>query len=119
MTLTELKKTVDSYCEEKYVNPDEVNVIITLEEMSIGPRAGTGIENIFMGFDWEQNQFRIQPKEKLVRYNKDRDVSKDICHYRDTYYCPTCQHPLKKTEVRNNNYCPFCGQRISKNIKEI
>lgn len=44
MTLAELKKIVDSYCENKYVNPDEVNVIITLEEMSIGPRAGTGVE---------------------------------------------------------------------------
>ncbi|HAU86001.1 MAG TPA: hypothetical protein DCW90_11035 [Lachnospiraceae bacterium] len=70
MTLAELKKIVDSYCENKYTNPEEVNLIITLDEMSIGPRAGTGVENAFMGFDWEHNQFRIQPKDKLVRYNK-------------------------------------------------
>ena len=82
MTLAELKKIVDSYCENKYVNPDEVNVIITLEEMSIGPRAGTGVENIFMGFDWEHNQLRIQPKEKLVRYNKQRDIPKRIIYYK-------------------------------------
>lgn len=44
MTLAELKKIVDAYYEGKYVNPDEVNVIITLEEMSMGPRAGTGVE---------------------------------------------------------------------------
>lgn len=121
MTLTELKKIVDAYYEGKYVNPDEVNVIITLEEMSMGPRAGTGVESIFMGFDWEHNQLRIQPKEKLVRYNKQRDIPKDILYYKlqDFHYCPTCQHPLKKTETRNNNFCPFCGQRFSKNIKEI
>ena len=121
MTLTELKKTVDSYCETKYVNPDEVNVIITLEEMSIGSRAGTGIENIFLGFDWEHNQLRIQPKEKLVRYNKQRDIPKDILYYKlqDIHYCPTCQHPLKKTEARNNKYCPFCGQCFTRQIKFI
>lgn len=34
MTLAELKKIVDSYCEDSYVNPDEV----------MGPRAGTGVE---------------------------------------------------------------------------
>ena len=44
MTLAELKKIVDSYCEDKYVNPDEVNVIITLGKMSLGSRAGTGVE---------------------------------------------------------------------------
>lgn len=121
MTLAELKKTVDAYCEGEYVNPDEVNVIITLEEMSIGPRAGTGIENIFLGFDWEHNQLRIQPKEKLVRYNKQRDIPKDILYYklRDLHYCPTCQHPLKKTEVRNNKYCPFCGQCFTRQIKFV
>lgn len=121
MTLTELKKIVDSYYEDDYINPDEINVIITLEEMSIGPRAGTGIENIFLGFDWEHNQLRIQPKEKLVRYNKQRDVPKDILYYKlqDLHYCPTCQHPLKKTEVRNNKYCPFCGQYFTRQIKFI
>lgn len=118
MTLTELKKIVDSYCEDEYVNPDEVNVIITLEEMSIGPRAGTGIENIFLGFDWESNQLRIQPKEKLVRYKKQRDIPKRIIYYKaqGTYCCTTCQHPMKKTEAKNNKYCPYCGQKLSGEI---
>ena len=118
MTLAELKKIVDSYCEDKYVNPDEVNVIITLEEMSMGPRAGTGVENIFMGFDWEHNQFRIQPKEKLVRYNKQRDIPKRIIYYKaqGTYCCTTCQHPMKKTEAKSNKYCPYCGQKLSGEI---
>lgn len=119
MTLGELKNIVNFYFGNKNINPEEVKLIITLEEMSIGPRAGTGVENIFMGFDWEHNQLRIEPKDKLIRYNKDRDIPKDVCHYKDIYYCSTCQHPLKKTEVRNNNYCPFCGQRLSKNINEI
>ena len=118
MTLAELKKIVDSYCETKYVNPDEVNVIITLVEMSIGARAGAGIENIFLGFDWEHNQFRIRPKEKLVRYYKQRDIPKRIIYYKaqDTYCCTTCQHPMKKTEAKNNKYCPYCGQKLSGEI---
>lgn len=118
MTLAELKKIVDSYCEDKYTNPEEVKLIITLEEMSAGARAGTDVENVFMGFDWEHNQLRIQPKDKLIRYNKDRDVPNDVRHYKDTYFCPTCQYSLRKTEIQNN-YCPFCGQHFSKNIKEI
>ena len=36
MTLAELKKIVDSYYEDKYINPKEVKIIITLEEISMG-----------------------------------------------------------------------------------
>ena len=93
MTLAELKKIVDAYYEGKYVNPDEVNVIITLEEMSMGPRAGTGVESIFMGFDWESNQLRIQPKEKLVRYNKQSDIPKDIINCRIFIIAPLVSIP--------------------------
>ena len=64
MTLAELKKIVDAYYEGKYVNPDEVNVIITLEEMSMGPRAGTGVESIFMGFE-DRKSTRLNSSHRL------------------------------------------------------
>lgn len=109
LTVRDLKKNLD------YINEDDLNarVVITLDEPSVGGRKGTGIIMAHMGFDWEDNQFRIEPKEKLSRNTFSRDTPKDIKKWRDGYFCPRCDGSLMKKEVKESRYCSRCGQRFS------
>ena len=109
LTVRDLKKNLD------YINEDDLNarVVITLDEPSVGGRKGTGIIMAHMGFDWEDNQFRIEPKEKLSRNTFSRDTPKDIKKWRDGYFCPRCDGSLMKKEVKESRYCRRCGQRFS------
>ena len=114
MKVEELKKIIDIYIEQGKGKDD---VVITLSNPSVGPRASTGISSIFPGFDWEQGQIRIEPKEKLITKDKDRDIPLPIKHReynltnkkRIVRTCPKCGGFVKVS----NKYCPSCGQRIS------
>ena len=88
-------------------------IVITLDEPSIGSRAFTSIIMAHMGFDWENNQFRIEPKEPIARNKFSRDTPRDIRKWRDGYFCPKCDGSLMKKEVKESRYCRRCGQRFS------
>lgn len=51
---------------ENGISPD-TPVKITLSEPFAGPRAWTTISEAMIGFDWETGDFRIDPKEPLIR----------------------------------------------------
>ena len=87
--------------------------MLTLDEPSIGGRAFTSIIMAHMGFDWETNQFRIEPKEPIARNKFSRDTPRDIRKWRDGYFCPKCDGSLMKKEVKESRYCRRCGQRFS------
>ena len=63
MNLKELKNIVDFAIEnlQHHQNPEEISVLITLSESSVGSRASSTIKYVGMGFDWEHGQFRIEP----------------------------------------------------------
>lgn len=65
MNLKELKDKVDNIC-EFCDNPEEIEVCITTSDNSVGPRAKVGIKNIYIGFDWEINQCRIDTKKEII-----------------------------------------------------
>lgn len=109
LTVKDLKDIIDR------TNENDLNarVVITLDEPSIGSRAFTSIIMAHMGFDWENNQFRIEPKEPIARNKFSRDTPRDIRKWRDGYFCPKCDGSLMKKEVKESRYCRRCGQRFS------
>ena len=109
LTVKDLKDIIDRTNE----NDLYALIVITLDEPSIGSRAFTSIIMAHMGFDWENNQFRIEPKEPIARNKFSRDTPRDIRKWRDGYFCPKCDGSLMKKEVKESRYCRRCGQRFS------
>ena len=109
LTVKDLKDIIDRTSE----NDLNARIVITLDEPSIGSRAFTSIIMAHMGFDWENNQFRIEPKEPIARNKFSRDTPRDIRKWRDGYFCPKCDGSLMKKEVKESRYCRRCGQRFS------
>ena len=109
LTVKDLKDIIERTNE----NDLDARIVITLDEPSIGSRAFTSIIMAHMGFDWENNQFRIEPKEPIVRNKFSRDTPRDIRKWRDGYFCPKCDGSLMKKEVKESRYCRRCGQRFS------
>lgn len=109
LTVKDLKDIIDRTNE----NDLDARIVITLDEPSIGSRAFTSIIMAHMGFDWENNQFRIEPKEPIARNKFSRDTPRDIRKWRDGYFCPKCDGSLMKKEVKESRYCRRCGQRFS------
>lgn len=93
-------------------NSEEIPILITLSENSIGPRASCEIKSAGLGFDWEHNQFRIQPTDELVhKENRYLDVKPVKCKQYDGrkyYVCSICQQKISK----NDRYCRYCGQKL-------
>ena len=109
LTVKDLKDIIDRTNE----NDLDARIVITLDEPSIGSRAFTSIIMAHMGFDWENNQFRIEPKEPIARNKFSRDTPRDIRKWRDGYFCPKCDGSLMKKEVKESRYCRRCRQRFS------
>lgn len=109
LTVKDLKDIIDRTNE----NDLDARIVITLDEPSIGSRAFTSIIMAHMGFDWENNQFRIEPKEPIARNKFSRDTPRDIKKWRNGYFCPKCDGSLMKKEVKESRYCRRCGQRFS------
>ena len=109
LTVKDLKDNIDRTNE----NDLDARIVITLDEPSVGSRAFTSIIMAHMGFDWENNQFRIEPKEPIARNKFSRDTPRDIRKWRDGYFCPKCDGSLMKKEVKESRYCRRCGQRFS------
>ena len=109
LTVKDLKDIIDRTNE----NDLDARIVITLDEPSIGSRAFTSIIMAHMGFDWENNQFRIEPKEPIARNKFSRDTPRDSRKWRDGYFCPKCDGSLMKKEVKESRYCRRCGQRFS------
>ena len=73
MKLKDLKYEID-FIYEQYKNyteiPDDLDVVITTCEHSIGGRAKVDVCHASRGFDWEGNQFRIEPVCKLIKVSE-------------------------------------------------
>jgi hypothetical protein len=65
-----------------------------------------------MGFDWEHGQFRIEPKDKLVRIgNTLNDVKPPYDRQYDNrayWWCQTCGCKVSK----DDKFCRTCGQKL-------
>lgn len=66
MNLKQLKDRID-FLYKISRNPEQINVYITTSDKSISGRAKCGIKGVHLGFDWEHNQLRIDPEDKLIK----------------------------------------------------
>ena len=115
MNLLNFKEIIDGYCEtiSSRENLSEVPVLINLQEPSIGAGASDPIVSAYIGFDWEDGQFRLCSKNKIIHDELSRDVSKRIqtSKYNETpsYWCPRCGGHLS---TNKDKYCSHCGQKL-------
>lgn len=79
MKLSELNEAV----QRQLKGNGDAEVMITLSEPSVGCRAFSRVTSAGLGFDWEADQFRIEPEEKLTTCARGRD--NPIPAYRVTY----------------------------------
>ena len=113
MNLKDLKENIDRVS-NMYANLEEIEVCVTLGERSVGGRAKSIIKYVYRGFDWESNQFRLEPSEILVRKFKDISSPVGIVERlsfdktRQVFFCPTCGGNVNKSD----KYCKHCGQRL-------
>lgn len=116
MNLKELKGTIDFTIStlHKYESPEDIPVLITLSEPSVGSRASSGVIYVGTGIDWEHGQLRIEPEQKLVRKgNAKTDVIPSYEHTpygggRKVFICKMCGCQVGK----DDRYCKHCGQRL-------
>lgn len=75
MKLKDLKHKID-FLYKQYENhpeiPDDLDVVITTSESSIGGRAKVNVRSANRGIDWEGGQFRIEPEHKLVKVREEK-----------------------------------------------
>lgn len=112
MTLNELKQAIEGARIFPHESPDEIEVIITLQEPSMGPRAGVSLKHAIMGFDWEAGQFRLQPEDALARKGRALgDAMEPGCRKMDgrmVHYCRNCGEQV----LTRDNFCSRCGQKL-------
>ena len=104
MTLKELKDILSSYIDYHSEN----DVVILLNEKSIGPHACSGIDVVFPRFDWDDGKILICPTNPLCRESRTRDVEKDRVLWHGVIHCPHCEHKVNKKD----KYCSNCGQKL-------
>jgi hypothetical protein len=80
----------------------------------VGARASTPITYAGYGIDWEHNQFRLEPKEKLVRqghtYNDVKAPYETEIEGRKYLFCSRCGGGERVSKT--DNFCRHCGQRL-------
>ena len=112
MTLRELKNAIDTALQfEK--NPENIDVVITtkLPFATCGQRPCVGVRHVGIGFDWEQGQFRIEPKEKLMAVK--HDAPQKVMEWNGNYHCPKCEYMISKGRRANViKFCSKCGQAV-------
>ena len=66
MNLKEFKERLDFLCKTRPNDLEQINVCITVSGHSIGGRPYSDVERVYLGFDWEHNQLRIEPEKELT-----------------------------------------------------
>lgn len=116
MNLAELKDHIDFTINNLHSldKPEDIPVLITLSESSVGARASTKVIHVGMGMDWESGQFRIYPESELVRKGKALTDAKLVIEHlplgggRKIYICQSCGCYVGKED----RFCKHCSQKL-------
>jgi len=114
MNLQEIKDIIDWEIAHlrAYENPNDIQVLIDLNEPSVGPHASSAIKSIYMGFDWESGQIRISPVKQLISESKSRSIPIPTVKSESGGVSFTaCAKCLMKV-AKDDWYCRHCGQRM-------
>lgn len=108
MKLKDLQQLIKFHCEH---GCEEHNVVIELNQTSIGGVATTDIDQIYAGIDWDMGKIIITTKTPIIAKMKDRDIPVKIKKdpvFNKKYICSTCGFFISK----DDNYCRHCGQKL-------
>ena len=116
LTLKELNETTKYFLDKGF--DENTPIYITTNDNSIGGRAFVTIQGMYNGFDWESGQIRLEPNEKILKYENGRDIPLEprIKNYEynnrksKVISCPKCENKLRK----DDRFCSYCGQKIKK-----
>ena len=111
MNLAELARIINLHMQFE-TNPEEITVVITTHEphATCGARPCTGVASVGMGFDFEHNQFRINPEEDLMCIK--HDGPQKVWEWKDMFFCPKCERKLSKRKNSDIKFCSNCGQAV-------
>ena len=91
---------------------ENIPVLVTTAEPSMGAHASARVTHTGMGFDWENGQFRIATDRELVgKGNTLEDAKPAVLRPYDGhnyYWCPRCDCKINK----DDRFCRHCGQRM-------
>lgn len=110
MKLNELKKLIDFYVNRNKDNAEK-DVVVQLDQASIGFTASSNITQFSEGIDWDSGKFFIGTKDKLIMKNKDRDIPVEIKKdpmFKNRFVCTACGYYVCK----DDNYCRTCGNKL-------
>ena len=110
MKLKELKQSIDFYISRNQ-NNEEKEVVVSLDQVSVGFSASSQVEQFHEGIDWDSGKFFISTKDKLIMKNKDRDIPVEIKKdptFNNKYVCSACGYYVCK----GDNYCRTCGNKL-------
>lgn len=114
MNLKQLKEIVDFQYNKSKIIKEDIQVVITLKDPSVGGRAFSSITDINMGIDWESNELRIEPKKRLFseenRMSSVKPVIEKEFNNRKYHVCPNCLQKIIKSDC----FCRYCGQKLNK-----
>lgn len=96
-------------------HPENIDVVIdiSLPCITYGARPYEEVSLANMGFDWEAGQFRITPKETLMRVID--DTPQLVLEWGGAYHCPKCERTLSKKKDVDIRYCSKCGLAVQWN----
>jgi hypothetical protein len=119
MNLAEFKHSVDFIYSSlrNYEKPEDINVVLEIDEPSVGAGACVNVTYISRGIDWESGRVNVCVSEKIVRKGHSKeDVIAPWEHEYDygngkkttIRDCRMCGGLIKK----DDRYCIHCGQRL-------
>lgn len=108
MKFKQFKNLIDRIYKEK---SHDFDVIIALDEISVGGIASTNVDQIYQGIDWDMNKIIITPENPIIKKYKDRDIPIEIKKdpvFPKRFICTACGYYVCK----DDNYCKHCGQAL-------
>ena len=123
MKVSELNEALSKYIERGH-GDDEV--VILLQENSMGASAAEAVDTCEAGFDWDSGRILLVPAKPLLHYDNERDKAQSAVRisYRNncdgkikpTLHCPQCETKLRK----DMRYCPRCGRKVdTTNVRNV
>lgn len=82
MKLSELKECVDRAFARWQVQDDDPEVVIRIDNPSVGGCAKTAVTFAGIGNDWDKGCFILSTKDGIVRYKKYDPTSQDKMNFR-------------------------------------
>ena len=70
MNFKEFKDRIESICNisiGKNEDLENLEVVVTIDNPSVGGRAKSKVKGIYRGIDWEHKQIRIDTEDKLIK----------------------------------------------------